>query len=539
MMEQNNKRLVFLLLFLVIAVYANSLFGEFLYDDYNLIVRNQYIQNLKFLPEIFQSGFGRLSEKGANYFRPMQEFSYALDFFLYGKNKFGYHITSLWFLIGSVMVLFFLLKELFKDEMLAFLTALLFGVHPIYTSAVTYISGRADIMAIFFLLSCFYVLAKNIDTEPDIWRRGLAASAGLFALAMFSKEVSFVFIAVLAGYFLLRKKKMPAERFKIRFFQSILSFGAIGVLYFSLRAHAISTLFNPQYNIKLPAATRIFTAIKAFAGYLGIIVLPVNLRLLRTLPLAKSFFQADVLLSLLLLVVMAFFAYKLGRRKGPVFCGLLWFFVWYLPVSNFLVPLNSFQAENWTQLPALGIFLAVSALALKLSRTQASNTFLKAAGKAALPMFFLVALFYAGGTVYRNWEYSDVIIFCEHALAREPKSAKLYKLYNNLGQEYSRRNQPEEAIRIYNQALSVCPNDADILNSLANVYFRQGKYEQAFPFYKKAIKLVPGNVMYLNNLGVAYVMNGDKKQAVLTWQKSLKIRPNQPEIIKYIGLNQD
>ncbi|MCG2713207.1 MAG: tetratricopeptide repeat protein [Candidatus Omnitrophica bacterium] len=534
-MKQADNRLVFILLFLVIATYSNSVFGDFLYDDHTLIVQNPFIRSFQYLPQIFSSGFGRLQITGANYFRPLQEFTYMLDYFLWKDNKFGYHVTSLWFLLGAVLLLFALLKHLFKDNRLAFFTSLLLGVHPIYTSAVTYISGRADIMAVFFLLCSGYLLVKNIDCSMDKWPKILFTSGGFFLLALLSKEISFVFIVVMIVCFVFCKNEISVHLRRARFIHLVLLFASIIFCYGLLRAYALKTVFHSQYNIALPATVRILTAVKAFYNYLQLLLFPINLHLGRTIPLVKSVFEYRILCSLFIFVIMGYLIFRLRKTKGPGFYGLLWFFIWYLPISNLIVPLNSFVAENWIQLPALGIFLAVSALILKISQIQeADNPLLETAKRSIISFFWILIFFYAGLTIYRNWQYSDPIVYFQHAIAQEPTSAKLY---NNLGQEYSRRNKMEEALRVYKQALEIHPHDINLLNCMANTYLKQARYDEAVTVYKRTIALAPKDPMLLNNLGIAYIVKGDRAKALYYWDRSLRINPDQPEIKKYIKMN--
>ena len=66
--------------------------GELVYDDDHFIVKNIYIRNLANIPSFFlnrsAATFGGLSE---DIYRPLATFSYALDYFFWTLNPFGYH----------------------------------------------------------------------------------------------------------------------------------------------------------------------------------------------------------------------------------------------------------------------------------------------------------------------------------------------------------------------------------------------------------------------------------------------------------------
>ena len=78
--------------------------------------------------------------------------SYSADYAIGGLNERGYHITSIIFHVLAGLALFWLLNILFKNSFLSFFTSALFLVHPVNVGAVTYISGRADPMAVFFMM---------------------------------------------------------------------------------------------------------------------------------------------------------------------------------------------------------------------------------------------------------------------------------------------------------------------------------------------------------------------------------------------------
>jgi len=110
------KYFFILILFLLIC-YSNSLKGEFVWDDFFLIVNNPLIKDFKNLAKIFSTEI--LPSTG--YYRPLQITSYLLDYHLYHLNPTGYHLTNiLLHLFNSVLVLF-ILYHCSKNIFLSFL----------------------------------------------------------------------------------------------------------------------------------------------------------------------------------------------------------------------------------------------------------------------------------------------------------------------------------------------------------------------------------------------------------------------------------
>ena len=127
-----------------VAVYINSLFNEFVWDDLYLIVQDHTIKSFKYLKFTFSSDFFGHQEDDLvyGYFRPLVSLSYALDYALWQENPFGYHLTNASLHgIASLLVVWALL-EMNLGRGAAFAAGFLFAVHPVHTENVAWISGR-------------------------------------------------------------------------------------------------------------------------------------------------------------------------------------------------------------------------------------------------------------------------------------------------------------------------------------------------------------------------------------------------------------
>ena len=179
------------LLFIALPVilYANTLGGDFIWDDEYLIEKNRYLESWHFLPEIFQSSLHHFAPVQSNYYRPLQGMTYLFDRMLWGKGVWGHHLTNI-VLHGMVGFLSYrLLIALGMGFPISFWTALFFLIHPLHTEAVGYISGRADsLYALFILLSIlsFYRFLKGKSFAFYL------LSLGSFILALLSKEIAVV-----------------------------------------------------------------------------------------------------------------------------------------------------------------------------------------------------------------------------------------------------------------------------------------------------------------------------------------------------------
>jgi len=106
--------------------------------------------------------------------------------------------------ILTTIALFFLLFKLFKYRTLAFLTSLIFLVHPAQTEAVTYISGLGDPLSSLFIILglLFYLKFRDSNDSPsNNWN--YFACLGMYVLALMTKDSAVVMpaLVMLADFF--------------------------------------------------------------------------------------------------------------------------------------------------------------------------------------------------------------------------------------------------------------------------------------------------------------------------------------------------
>uniref|UniRef100_A0A8C6YZ88 dolichyl-phosphate-mannose--protein mannosyltransferase n=1 Tax=Nothoprocta perdicaria TaxID=30464 RepID=A0A8C6YZ88_NOTPE len=91
-------------------------------------------------------------------------FSCRLNILLAGMNPFYFHaVNVILHCLVTLVLMYTCDKAVFKDCRLAFVTALLFAVHPIHTEAVTGIVGRADVLACLLFLLAFLSYNRSVD----------------------------------------------------------------------------------------------------------------------------------------------------------------------------------------------------------------------------------------------------------------------------------------------------------------------------------------------------------------------------------------
>src|SRR5580658_4899841 len=93
------------------AVYAPALGGELIWDDRYLVRENPFFRSPVFLLEVFRHYL--FFDSFSTYYRPLQNWSYILDYWLWRGDPVGYHLTNILLHSGSGFLLFLLLRRIF------------------------------------------------------------------------------------------------------------------------------------------------------------------------------------------------------------------------------------------------------------------------------------------------------------------------------------------------------------------------------------------------------------------------------------------
>ncbi len=457
------------------VVYANSLGGEFVFDDTSIVLNNPQIRGLGFanLKQIFGSHYWQTAAGQGGLYRPVVILSYAVNYALGGLEPAGYHCVNVLLHAANASLVFLLIEELFRNRLFAFWSGLLFALHPIRSEAVAYVVGRSEALAAFFFFLAWWLYLK----------RRLAPAAGAFLLAVWSKESAFTLLAVLPlSDFASRRGWGREALWRYAPFAAAVV-AAIGVRYAVLGGAAplqISHAANPLAAAAL--GPRLLTAAAVFGRYLWLLVFPVPLSAdysFNQIPVLASLWTAAFLISAVALVSLIVGAAWAARRSPPLFfCGVF-FFATFSLTSNFIRPIGTIMAERLLYLPSLGFTCAIAyALAHARRRDVA-----QAAGA-------LLALLYAGRTVARNADWRDHLAVFSSAAVVSPDSALVRA---NLAHALlSRRRDAAGAAEHAREAIRIEPGDPAAYMTLAQAYEMLGDLRRATQAYEQVERLVPG-----------------------------------------------
>ncbi|MDP2913697.1 MAG: hypothetical protein Q8N91_06825 [Candidatus Omnitrophota bacterium] len=545
--------LILLIIALTLLVYYDSFNNSFVYDDYPFLVENPAVRILtlrgiisNFIDRAAASSSERLSK---DVWRPFVTTSFAIDYRLWGLKPRFYHIENTAFHTMNAILVYCITFLILKDALAAFIASLVFAIHPAETEAVTWVSGRSNVLFLLFFLLAFIFHIRDTGYKKSVLNRAL--SLVFFAFSLFSKEMAIALPLVLILY----DAHFHGRRSLKTYVNNYLPFFLVGAFYLIARFSVLGTIAQKEEWWGGGIFANILVTLKAVAEYIRILLFPVNLKIMYLVDAPKSLFERDILAALFIIFLAIFFYLANMRRKEASFY-ILWFFITLIPVSN-IVPFKAVMAERFLYLPMIGF---ASCFGMIFSNAG-SNPRLGTMSRAVLNFIFIaILIFYGAATISRNCEWRDEITFYAQESIRSPKDPTAhYNLAFAYGKEAHRYADREEgiadayyglAIKEYKEALSLKPDsqlayaglgnvynelgfyddgiknfrkasaikeDSDIYNNMAVSYYRKGIFDETIKFCKKALYLKPGHANAYINMGNAFYAKKEYGKAKLAW----------------------
>lgn len=477
------------------------------WDDPALVTQNTSITGLSWSNWV--TFFTTFIEK---HYHPLVMVSYAVDYQFFGLDPFGFHLTNLGVHLVNTALVFWLFSTLSQNLRVGFVTAALFGWHPMHVESVAWIAERKDV-----LYTGFFWAALLSHTYYVRWKqRSLYwLCLGFFVLSLLSKSMAVTLPAglLLVDWLLSRKFDRSAIIEKLPHFALSLGFGVITMVgHYQPGARGGSgSSFSWVLHIQLAFENLMFYVVKFVA--------PINLAALYPRPREMSDIPAWLFTwSPLFLLLLAAAAYRFGRASKPAAFGLLFFLVTYFPVSQILPIGLSYPADRYTYVPYVGLFFAlVSLIELHLANERKVGRRLAVSAVLAL---VLGASWWSTFQRVKVWHNSTTL--WEDSLSKYPVA----RAYLNLGVEYLAVKQDLGAAQsLFSKAIAANPTLATAWLNRGVVYARQRDYEQAITNYNEAEKLDPKLVDIYLNRGIAYTTIGMPEPAIQDYSRVVTLRP--------------
>lgn len=470
--------------------------GFISWDDPDYVTGNELIRNLSNLRSLL------LTPVQGNY-HPLTMLTLALNYAAGGLNPAGYHLVNLILHLANVFLVFCFIRILTKGKYLAaFITALLFGIHPMHTESVAWVSERKDVLYTFFFLLGLISYTKYIHAGKPL---RLVASLTWFVLSILSKPAAIIFPVVLfvIDFFLGRRLTLRSVLEKLPFL-------IVAGIFAWLTVSGQSTAGATDIKGNFPLSKRIFFGFYGFLMYALKMFIPVNLSAFYPFPPVNE--PLPVIYYISPVIILGLTAWVIWSLKKSKICffGMAFYAVTLILVVQFYIVGSAILAERYTYVPYIGLFFIIGFYTESMLEKKRGWRTPVVAGIAC------VALLFTGMTYTRAGKWKDDVSLWEDALDSHPSS----RAYDNLARQYKDSGETAKAVELYTKAIRMNKVDGEALLNRGNIYFVAGKLDSALADYNAVLALDPTIPKALVNRGALLARKGNYEQALEDFAKA-------------------
>ena len=390
------------------------------------------------------------------YYRPFLVVSTMIDFHIGGLNPFIYHLDTLLWHLGCVLLLFEFLLQFQTKSRIAFFAALIFAVHPIMLHAVAWIPGRNDSILCFFMLASLISLNKYIDRNKI---RFFLFHILFFLCSLFTKESAIVFPLIYFVTIYLRQK----ENKKLLWGSSLVS-----VVIISCWVILWKTFVSTQGVSDGAVIETVTNTISAYVVYIGKTLFPFQQSVSPVLKYSSILPGCFTLL----LFVFLWWRFKPKDNKATYLACTMFFVLLLLPILFIALKPDGEFYEHRLYTSMIGVFLFLSQLKLK--------------NKSSLPsMVFICITAVLMLVTYKRMDvYKTKFSFLAAAIKSGPDS---YFLYLRQGRILDGQGEYEKAIQSFDEAIERSPRYGQAYVDRGNAYLSLGDKQHSIADYTSAL----------------------------------------------------
>lgn len=519
------------------------------WDDLGYIISNQLIKDRS--PDAIKNIFSVANPVMGNY-HPLTILLYYFEYQAYGLEPWIYHFDSVLLHVLCTIAVYYFIRLLTGNTIIATIVGLLFGLHPMHIESVAWAAGRKDILyGLFFVLSMSCYIKYTRAEKKAMWYiLGLV----LYATSLLAKSVAVTLPVTLFAIDYLEKRPFSFKEFfsaklfnpsqkilfeKVPHFLLSLLFGLLSVAaqkdvgaYGTLDTH-----FNPLERFAL--------GMYALTTYLWKAIVPAGLSNFYPYPLKIG----DALPGMYyiypaLMIALAFVIWKFARKNRAILFGLGFFLINIVLLLQFLPVGGAIISDRYGYIPYIGLFFIIGWLVAQYfeqkGKEGTGNVLL------AITLVYCLALGFVSKERCKDW-YSSLTLWQDN-IDKHPEAPVGYfymgqayfTQYEEAANPTRKKLYADSALYLFNMSVVRKPDYINPIICIAELQRNFGMVDSAKSTYMRALKIKQDNESVYMGLGVIYSIKAQgaptadvQKQlydsARFCFKKGLELKPFSPE----------
>ncbi len=513
----------------LLVYYKFFFYGHISWDDPEMVFKNKFVRSFD-VKGLFTNHFV------GNYI-PVTMLTHSIGWLLFENNDGGHHFINLLFHLINGVLVYQLTKRLFKNDLITNIATIVFLLHPMQVESVGWISELKNVLSTTFFLAGvlsylnFTERSKKIDYVFCFF---------YFSLGCLSKSSVVVFPIALICLDILMQKKLSLK-FLINKIPFIVISIVIGVI--NIKTQTADQFINLSHEF--PFYQRIGFAGYALLKYFILFILPVNLSVIYPYPEINTAVFAVGYSGLLIIIALIILFIK--QKKYQAAASILFVITNLILVLQFIPFGEVLYADRYAYVPLIGFAWLIGLILsnLKLPVSILSFVFIALFSvfsfsrsldwKSALNLYedinkkypnqFLVLNSIGVESMFLN-ENEKALEYLNRAVSVAPRN---YKGFYNRGLLYLKNNQPEQAIKSFNQTLELY-NYSKAYVGRANAYYKLGDFPKAIHDANFVLKTEENNTKAHFVLGNCYNDLNRLEDALKEYNSCLKNNKDEAEL---------
>ena len=491
------------LFFACLLTYSNSFTGGFMMDDHIALFGQTGVENRSFVQV--------LSQDLGGFYRPVGLFILRLVNQLAQHDPMGYHAANFFFFFLIVFLFFRLFEKITGDRPLAFLAALLYGVHPLNGMIVNYMT--ASLLATFVLCTQASLLFF-IHFSDSGRKRDYVLSLVFFIFALLSHEISVAVPVYLMAYLFFMKKEKGARSLALLapfFLFTAVYFGArLKEFFFARIIHGASQAVGDP-------AGHFTTWFDLISWFISKLVVPREIVFLWSQKYGTLYFPGKAVVFALIAaacVYLIFFKWKRGWRPLVLTVFIVGFLPSVISAFSYFPIVWPLLEPHWFYFSEMGFFLLAADLLMKLVRRHA-------------PAGIVIIVVLVGILVALAWDYNSKWQ-TQEKYSRYWLSLNIGNLtpYYGLGRSLMDHGDCRKAVEAFQNGIrTLNTNNVYLLADAGHCFDVLGEDGASAFFLNAATKEGPDYAMTYHYMGLYLMKRGDRVNAVREFEKAVELDP--------------